>query len=140
MTSASHPHSGRLRKVSIACSCKNEKGNVPELYSRCKASIEKARSDLGVDFEWTFTIADNMSSDGTDQDIRKLASENHNVRAIFNSRDFGAARSSFHVLSQAGGDCAILIASDLEDPPELIPDMLRMWLAGSSVVACQSAK
>jgi len=57
------------------------------------------------------------------------------VRLIVNARNFGHIRSPYHALLQASGDAVVLLASDLQDPPELIIDMVRAWEAGYRVAA-----
>ena len=59
-----------------------------------------------------------------------------NVKVIRNTRNFGHIRSPMHAFHQATGDAVIGIVADLQDPPEMIVDMLRHWEAGSPVVIC----
>jgi len=80
---------------------------------------------------------DNASTDGTQVELRKLASKDPVVKVILNQRNFGHVRSPYHGLLQAPGDAVIMMASDLQDPPELIPELVRLWREGHPVVLGQ---
>ena len=77
---------------------------------------------------------DNASTDGTQSELRKLAAEDPAVKIIINQRNFGHVRSPYHGLLQAPGDAVIVMAADLQDPPELIPELVRLWREGHQVV------
>ena len=115
--------------ISITGGCYNEVGNLEELYHRCIKVVEQFPQ---YDFEFIFS--DNCSSDGTRELIRKLAAEDCRVKAIFNSNNFGHIRSPHYGMLQAKGDAVINLCTDLQDPPELIADMLLEWEKGSKVV------
>src|ERR1019366_1909516 len=66
-----------------------------------------------------------------------LAAEDASVKVIINLRNFGHVRSPYHGLLQAPGDAVIVIAADLQDPPELIPPLVRSWRNGHPVVLGQ---
>jgi len=89
------------------------------------------------DCRYEHLFIDNASTDGTVAELRAIASGDPKVRVILNSRNFGHVRSPYHGLMQAGGDAVIAIAADLQDPPELIPEFIRLWAAGSEVVLGQ---
>src|ERR1700739_309756 len=118
-----------MRKICIMTPCFNEIGNVRELYTRIRAATAQI-----PEYEFEHVIIDNRSTDGTIQALRQLAAEDPTVKVILNARNFGHIRSPFHGLLQAGGDAVIVLASDLQDPPELIPEMIRRWEAGSLMV------
>lgn len=117
--------------ASIVTPCYNEEDNVELLHSRIKAVMESL-SDTIQDYEHIFI--DNASKDKTVALLRKLASQDKRVKVIVNSRNFGHIRSPFHGLLQAKGDLAIIMASDLQDPPELIPQFVEKWQNGFKVV------
>lgn len=114
--------------VSIVSPTFNEEGNVEELYER----IRLAMSDSPYDFE--LIIIDNASTDGTLSKLRVLAKLDSRVKIIVNASNFGHIRSPYHGLLQAKGAAVVGIASDLQDPPEMIPDLLRLWEDGNDVV------
>lgn len=118
-----------MKKISIVSGCFNEAGNVEELVSR----VAKAMASLpGYDYEQI--IIDNASTDGTQEILRKLAAGNPRLKLILNARNFGHIRSPYHGLMQASGDAAVYLASDLQEPPELIPDFVKKWEEGAKAV------
>lgn len=116
--------------ISVVTPCFNEESNVEELHLRIAAQFDKLP---GYDFEHIYI--DNASTDGTAKVIRRLAGADSRVKAIFNTRNFGHIRSPMHAILQARGDAVISMASDLQDPPELIPAFIQQWEAGFKVVA-----
>jgi glycosyltransferase involved in cell wall biosynthesis len=115
--------------ISIITPCYNEEGNVEELHRRIVAQMDPFPH---YDFEHIYI--DNASTDGTVAAIRRLASADFRVKAIVNNRNFGIIRSSNHGLLQARGDAIINMASDMQEPPELIGEFLRQWEQGYKVV------
>lgn len=115
--------------ISVVTPCFNEEGNVEELHRRIAEQFDALP---GYDFEHIYI--DNASTDGTRAAIRRLAAADPRVKAIFNTRNFGHIRSPMHAILQAGGDAIISMASDLQDPPDLIPAFVRQWEAGFKVV------
>jgi glycosyltransferase involved in cell wall biosynthesis len=115
--------------VSVVTPCYNEEANVRELYQRIKAVFDALPA-----YRYEHIFIDNASRDGTVAVLRELAAADCNVKVIVNSRNFGPIRSSFYALLQAGGDAVILLASDLQDPPELIPAFLERWEQGRKAV------
>lgn len=109
--------------------CYNEALNVEVLYERVRAVFE----DLGQN-SYEHVFIDNASTDGTVDRLRRLASRDKRVKVIVNTRNFGHIRSPYHALLQCKGDAVIVLASDLQDPPELIPEFLKKWNAGYRVV------
>lgn len=116
--------------ISIVAGCYNEAENVGLLYERL----------LGVtasltQYEFEFVLIDNCSTDATVEKIKALCRLDPRVKLIVNARNFGHVRSPYHALMQAKGEAAICMASDLQDPPELIPAFLEAWEKGASVAA-----
>jgi glycosyltransferase involved in cell wall biosynthesis len=118
-----------MRKICIMTPCFNEAGNVRELYTRIRAATAQVPQ-----YEFEILFIDNRSTDGTVQVLRQLAAEDRTVKVILNARNFGHIRSPFHGFLQADGDAVITLASDLQDPPELIPEMIRRWETGMPMV------
>lgn len=118
-----------MRKlISIVTPCYNEEANIDELYQR----IIEVMSRLDYDYEHVFI--DNCSTDGSHAKLRALAAQDKRVKVIFNARNFGHIRSPYHALLQVNGDCAVLIASDLQDPPEMIEEFVKKWEEGFKTV------
>ncbi|HIA37750.1 MAG TPA: glycosyltransferase, partial [Flavobacteriales bacterium] len=85
-------------------------------------------------YNYEHIFIDNSSTDSTEGILRKLASNDENVKVILNTRNFGHIRSPYYAMLQARGDAVISVVSDLQDPPHLIKDFLRKWEDGYKVV------
>ena len=83
---------------------------------------------------------DNASTDETQKKLEAIALKNPKVRCIFNERNYGANRSSFHGMLQCPGDAVVMMCADFQDPPELLPILAKRWLEGSRVVMCRKQK
>lgn len=118
-----------MKHVSVVTPCFNEEDNVRPLHLAVAAVFGSH-----PEFSFDHIFIDNCSRDKTPEVLRALAREFPNVKVILNSRNFGHIRSPFHGLIQARGDAAILIASDFQDPPEMINDFLKKWGDGFKVV------
>jgi polyisoprenyl-phosphate glycosyltransferase len=120
-----------VKSISIVTPCFNEEANVEEVYSRVKAVI----ASLGR-YRYEHIFIDNHSSDRTVEILKKIAAADSNVKVIVNARNFGHIRSPIHALYQSTGDAVIGLVSDLQDPPEMIADLVREWENGYSMVLC----
>jgi len=118
-----------LKKISIVSGCFNEEGNVEELVAR----VTKAMESL-PQYDYEQIIIDNASMDGTQEILRKLAAGNPRLKIIFNARNFGHIRSPYHAMMQVEGEAVIYMASDLQEPPELIPAFIKKWEEGAKAV------
>ncbi len=119
-----------MKFISVVSPCYNEEGNVEELYERTRAVMLRAAP--GYHYEHIFI--DNASTDKTFAVLKRLAAADRNVKVIRNTRNFGHIRSPFHALRQAGGDAVISLLADLQDPPELLADMIAEWEKGAPIV------
>lgn len=117
--------------ISIVTPCYNEELNVPQLITR----VREIMAELPYPYE--HILIDNHSSDRTWEILKGFAAEDKRIKIIRNVRNFGGFRSPAYALYQAKGAAAILIASDLQDPPELIPQFLEKWEEGYKVVLGQ---
>jgi len=115
--------------ISVVTPCYNEEANVRELHQRVKAVFDAPSA-----YRYEHFFIDNASRDGTVAVLRELARADPNVKVIVNTRNFGHIRSPYHALLEARGDAVIGMASDLQDPPELIPKFLERWEEGYKVV------
>lgn len=114
--------------ISIITPCYNEAENIEELCQRVSATMAT------LPYEYEHICIDNCSKDSTVAKLRKIANVDKRVKIIINARNFGHIRSPYHALLQANGDAAILIASDLQDPPEIIPEFIKKWEEGFKTV------
>jgi glycosyltransferase involved in cell wall biosynthesis len=119
-----------MKTISIITPCYNEELNLPELYDRVRAAV----ASLGEGYVYEHIFIDNASTDNTVGVLKELAARDKNVKVIRNTRNFGHIRSPHHALLQARGDVVISIVADLQDPPEMIVQMIRAWESGIRVV------
>jgi glycosyltransferase involved in cell wall biosynthesis len=115
--------------LSIVTPCFNEEENVDELYRQVKAAISGVNK---YGFELIFI--DNHSQDGTVTKLKSLAASDPAVKIIFNTRNFGHIRSPYYGILQSRGVATIYLASDLQDPPEMIPEFIKHWEEGFKLV------
>jgi polyisoprenyl-phosphate glycosyltransferase len=121
---------GRSRyHISVLTPCYNEAGNVEVLYDRITAVFAQLE-----EYSYEHVFIDNASTDETVSILREIAARDKNVKVIINTRNFGHIRSPYHALLQCRGDAVVAMASDLQDPPELIPAFLEKWREGYKVV------
>jgi len=106
-----------MRSISIVTGCYNEEGNVRELWAR----VTRVMAAELPEYAYEFIFIDNASEDGTVKVLKEIARDDKRVKIIVNNRNFGHIRSGYHAMLQAGGQAVIAMASDLEDPPEMIP-------------------
>jgi glycosyltransferase involved in cell wall biosynthesis len=119
----------RGRLVSIVIPCHNEETVLPELHRRLLAvanTVTEARFEL--------IFVDDGSKDRTLEILREMAALDPNIRVIALSRNFGHQLAVTAGVDSAVGDAVVLIDADLQDPPELIPEMIHHWLSGYQVV------
>lgn len=121
-----------IREVAVVFPCYNEALNIDELYARISNAIAAFSQ-----FRFRLYFIDNASTDGTADKLRAIAATDPRVCVILNARNFGHIRSPFHAILEAEGDCVVIMASDLQDPPEMLGDFLNHWVSGANVVVGQ---
>ncbi|GAB4530334.1 MAG: glycosyltransferase family 2 protein [Anaerolineales bacterium] len=114
--------------LSIIAPIYNEYENLPELYRRVKEVMDAAGED------WELVLVDDGSSDGSTERIRALAREDPHVCPVIFARNFGHQLAVTAGLDYSRGQAVVIIDADLQDPPELIPEMLAKWREGYEVV------
>ena len=119
--------------ISIVSSAYNEQENVRELYERVKTEMGKYADT----YEYEQIVLDNASTDETLSELRHIAAQDKNFKVIANVRNFGHIRSPYYGILQCQGDAVIYLASDLQDPPELITQFIEKWEQGYPVVLAQ---
>jgi glycosyltransferase involved in cell wall biosynthesis len=120
-----------MKSVTILTPCFNEEENVDEVYRRVREQFVA----MGR-YRYEHIFIDNFSSDRTVEILKGIAAKDHNVKIIANARNFGHIRSPMHAFLQARGDAVIGIVADLQDPPELIPELIAKWEEGFPMVLC----
>jgi len=127
------------RSLTLLAPCFNERDNVALLHQRLTAVVAEL-PDLACEL----VFIDNASTDGTQDELRKLVAQTERqpagglpVKAILNQRNFGHVRSPYHGLLEVSGDAVVVMASDLQDPPELVTELIKKWREGYVVVMGQ---
>ena len=122
------------KTVSILVPTYNEEENVLPL---AKAVVDIFRTDELQKYNYELVFIDNDSKDSTRNKIRQLCAEDHNIKAIFNTKNFGQFNSPYYGLQQTTGDCVILLCADFQDPIEMIPRFVHEWEQGYKIVIGQ---
>ena len=117
--------------ISIIIPVYNEEENIRPVYDAVNAVFAR---HLSQRYEWEFVFTDNRSTDGSFARLAELAGNDPRVGVLRFSRNFGFQRSIWTGYTHARGQAAIQLDCDLQDPPELLPEFLRLWEAGNMVV------
>ena len=118
-----------MKTISVVTPCFNEEGNVREVYERVRSLM----LSLGK-YRYEHIFIDNASRDTTFSVLSKIAASDSNVKVIRNARNFGHVRSPMHAILQSRGDAVIVLMSDLQDPPEVLAQLLEEWEKGVPIV------
>ena len=123
-------------KVSLIIPVYYNEANLRPLYADIKEKfIDK------IDYDYEIIMVNDGSKDNSYQVICELAKEDPNIRPISLSRNFGSHAACLCGLSNATGDCAVIKAADLQEPTELLLEMVESWKAGNNVVlACREER
>ena len=113
---------------SIVAPIYNEIENIPELYRRVKEVMSATGGT------WELLLVDDGSTDGSTEAIRALAMQDEHVCPIIFARNFGHQIAITAGWDYARGDAVIIIDADLQDPPEVIPELIAKWKEGYQVV------
>ncbi|MBL7161041.1 MAG: glycosyltransferase family 2 protein [Anaerolineales bacterium] len=106
----------------------NEVENIPELYRRICEVMDNA------DKPWELVMVDDGSTDGSADLIRELAAADQRVRPVIFARNFGHQIAVTAGLDYSRGEAVVIIDADLQDPPEVILEMIAKWRQGYEVV------
>jgi glycosyltransferase involved in cell wall biosynthesis len=112
--------------LSIVAPVFNERELIDSFVARARAAAS--------DYDFELVLVDDGSSDGTEEILDRIADEDRRVRVIHLSRNFGHQAALTAGLEHASGDVVVMIDSDLQDPPELIGQMVGEWSRGADVV------
>ena len=118
-----------MKLISVVTPCFNEQDNINEIYQAVKYEFSTLN-----DYRYEHVFIDNASTDNTVLMLKTLAATDKNVKVILNSRNFGSVRSPMHGILQAKGDAVIYMAADFQDPPPMIPDLIKKWEEGYKIV------
>lgn len=113
---------------SVVAPIYNELENIPELYQRMRDVMERTGEP------WELILVDDGSSDGSTALLRTLGENDPRVRPVIFARNFGHQIAVTAGLDYSRGDAVIIIDADLQDPPEVILDLIAKWREGFEVV------
>lgn len=119
-----------VKKISMVIPTYNEENNIVMCYEE----VTNMFTNILTEYDYDIIFIDNQSEDSTREIIRNLVKKDTHVKAIFNARNFGQARSHFYGLTQSDGDCAVLLHADLQNPLSAVQEFVREWEKGSKVV------
>jgi len=117
-----------IPKFTIIAPIYNEIENIPELYSQIKDVMDRTGEP------WELIMVDDGSNDGSTDLIRKLHLDDSHIRPVIFARNFGHQIAVTAGLDYSRGDAVVIIDSDLQDPPEVILDLIAKWEEGYQVV------
>jgi glycosyltransferase involved in cell wall biosynthesis len=106
----------------------NEKANLPELHRRITEVMEQTPEP------WELVLVDDGSTDGSTDILREMAKKDARLRPVIFARNFGHQVAVTAGLDYARGEAVVIIDADLQDPPELILEMVKKWREGYEVV------
>lgn len=111
--------------VSILVPCYNEEASLPRLYEEVKRLM-----DAETAYDWELFLIDDGSRDRTMEIILQLAQQDQRVSYACLSRNFGKENAMLAGFDHVAGDCMVIMDADLQHPPTLIPEMLKLWEQG----------
>src|SRR3982751_1253132 len=112
--------------VSVVAPMHDEAETVARFHERVSAALEGET--------WELVVVDDGSRDGTGEALARLSAADPRVRVVVLSRSFGHQAALTAGLEHARGDAVVMLDGDLQDPPEVIPEMLARWREGAEVV------
>jgi glycosyltransferase involved in cell wall biosynthesis len=115
--------------ITVFTPCYNEAENIERMCITIRDIFQTIS-----EYDYEHLIIDNHSTDTTRDILRRLALADTRIKVIFNTRNFGHIRSSHYGFLQARGDAVIAMASDFQDPPDMIPQFLEKWREGHKMV------
>jgi len=117
-----------MTKISIVTPTFNEEQNIKKLCSDIKIEMEK------LNIEYEHIVIDNASTDKTIDIIKEICETDKKVKVIINAKNYGHIKSPVYGLMQSKGEACILMASDFQDPVNLISQYIEKWENGSKIV------
>ena len=114
-----------MKKISILIPCYNEEKSLPLLYPELVKLM-----DGNPGYEWELMFVNDGSRDNTLQELMRLRQQDKRVNYVDLSRNFGKETAMLAGFDYVTGDCMVIIDADLQHPPTLIPDMIKLWEEG----------
>ena len=119
------------KKISVIIPVFNEEGSISELLNRLQTVLKQQKISSEI------ILVDDGSTDGTLPILQEFANRKNEIKLIVFSRNFGNQAAASAGLNYSTGDCAVIMDADLQDPPELLPDLIAKWQDGFEVVFAQ---
>ena len=114
-----------MKKISILIPCYNEEKSLPLLYPELVKLMEGNKA-----YDWELMFVNDGSTDGTLAALQQLRQQDSRVNYVDLSRNFGKEAAMLAGFDYVTGDCMVIIDADLQHPPTLIPDMIKLWEQG----------
>lgn len=114
-----------MKKITIIIPAYNEEESLPYLYER----LEKLMNSIN-NYEFEILFVNDGSKDNTLNLIKEYRNKDERISYVDFSRNFGKETAMIAGLDYATGDCVIFMDADLQDPPELIPELIKWWEEG----------
>jgi len=108
--------------------------NEEETVRHCYQEVKRVFAAMEGRHTYEHIFGDNRSQDGTLAILRQIAAQDPNVKVLAYSRNFGAEKSGMTLLRHATGDACVGIMADIQEPPDLIPQMIPLWEEGNDMV------
>jgi glycosyltransferase involved in cell wall biosynthesis len=126
------PSSSAQAKVSVIFSFKNEEDVLAELINRTRSVLIQER-EKGTISDYELIFINDRSADRSEEILKEMAVEHEDIKILNMSKTFGVSPCVMAGLKWATGDLMVYMDADLQDPPEVIPDMLSAWKQGNSI-------
>ncbi len=115
-------------KISVIFSFRNEEDVLEELIERVVAMFQ------GEGCPYEIIFVDDASTDGSSEILHKYVGKNKAIKIVNMSRNFGVSECVLAGMSYATGDAVVYLDTDLQDPPEVIPELISKWREGADIV------
>lgn len=125
-----------MKKITVTIPCWSEEKSIVQMYDR----LTTVFTEQLPQYDYEIIFVDDYSPDNTREEIRKLCAADEHVKAVFNVRNFGFSRNVFASLLYGDGDATFMLFGDLQDPLELLPQMVAEWENGKKVIVGQKTK
>ena len=112
--------------ISIAIPAYNESANIDELWTRLTTMFKP----LEADYDFEVVVCENGSRDDTFEKLTQIKQVDPRLKIVQLSRNFHMEGGMLAALSEASGDACVIMSADLQDPPEMIPEMIQKWRSG----------
>mgnify|MGYP001412987398 CR=1 FL=1 len=121
-------NTSKKKLLSMVFSFRNEEENLPEFLKRLEGVLSK------INYEYELIFVNDASTDKSLEILEKARLDNQRIKIINMSRNFGISAAVIAGFKHVTGDAVIYMDCDLQDPPELIPELVKKWEEGSDVV------